>query len=232
MAARYALYFAPLADRPLWEFGSAAIGWDAETATEHPARPPAPALAPGWAEATAEPRRYGFHATLKAPFALAEGTRAEDLLAAAEAFAAGPRPVPQLRLTVRILAGFVALVPEGPSAALDSLAAACVRDFDRFRRPLTPAERARRAPERLSPRQVEYLDRWGYPFVFEEFRFHMTLTGRLPPDAAEAASAALQAAHRQACGDRLTAVSTLAVFAQPDPAERFRILAAWPLRAG
>ena len=232
MAARYALYFAPLDDRPLWDFGSATIGWDAETATEHPARPPAPALAPGWTEATAEPRRYGFHATLKAPFALAEGTSAEALLAAAEAFAARPRPVPQLRLKVRILAGFVALVPEGPSSDLAALAAACVREFDRFRAPLTPAERARRAPERLSQRQVESLDRWGYPFVFEEFRFHMTLTGRLPSDAAEVARAALEATHRQACGGGLTAVSTLAVFVQPSPDERFRILAAWPLRAG
>ncbi|NJO54321.1 MAG: hypothetical protein HC829_05245, partial [Bacteroidales bacterium] len=80
MAARYALYFAPLDDRPLWKFGSATIGWDAQLAAERPALPPAQALVPGWAEATAEPRRYGFHATLKAPFALAEGTSAEALL--------------------------------------------------------------------------------------------------------------------------------------------------------
>jgi putative phosphonate metabolism protein len=231
MTARYALYFAPLDDRPLWRFGSATIGWDAETATASPPLPPSPALADGWREATAEPRRYGFHATLKAPFALADDVRVDDLLDAAATFAATPRAIPRLRLEARIIVGFVALVPDAPDATLDALAAACVRDFDGFRAPLTPQDRAHRAPERLTPRQRDYLDRWGYPYVFEEFRFHMTLTGQLPPGEAEAAREALASAHRAACGGRAVAVSTLAVFVQSTPGAPFRILASWPLRA-
>lgn len=231
MTARYALYFAPLDDRPLWTFGSTTIGWDAETATPSPPRPPSPALAAGWVEATAEPRRYGFHATLKAPFALADDVRVDDLLDAAAMFAATPRALPALHLEARIIAGFVALVPNAANAALDDLAAACVRDFDRFRAPLSEKDRARRAPELLTPRQRDYLDRWGYPFVFEEFRFHMTLTGRLPRETAEAAREALARTHHAACGGLAATVSTLAVFVQSQPAAPFRILASWPLRA-
>jgi putative phosphonate metabolism protein len=231
MTARYALYFAPLDDRPLWDFGSATLGWDAEAATVAPPEPPAPAFAAGWAEMTEEPRRYGFHATLKAPFALSDGAQVDDLLDAAGEFAATPRAIPQIHLTARIIAGFVALTPDAPNAALDDLAAACVRDFDRFRAPLTLEDRARRAPQRLTPRQRDYLDRWGYPYVFEEFRFHMTLTGQLPPADAEAVRGAIASAHRAACGERAVAVSTLALFVQSTPGAPFRILASWPLRA-
>lgn len=31
----------------------------------------------------------------------------------------------------------------------------------------------------LSPRQVELLDRWGYPYVMDQFRMHMTLSDPL-----------------------------------------------------
>ncbi|ALK09058.1 DUF1045 domain-containing protein [Blastochloris viridis] len=230
MTTRYALYFAPLHDRALWSFGCTTIGWDAEAAAAFPPQPPTSALAAGWAEATAEPRRYGFHATLKAPFALAEGTSIDDLLEAAATFAAAPRAIPEVRLETRVIAGFVALTPAEPSEALGALAGDCVRTFDRFRAALTPEDRARRAPERLSPRQLGYLDRWGYPFVFEEFRFHMTLTGRLAPKAAEAACLALASAHGAACGEGPVEISTLALFVQSAPDARFRILSSWPLR--
>ena len=67
------------------------------------------------------------------------------------------------------------------------------RRLDPFRAPLTPSERARRRPEDLDPRRRALLDRWGYPHVFEAFRFHMTLTGRLADDAREAWRARLAA---------------------------------------
>jgi hypothetical protein len=43
--------------------------------------------AQGWRELTAEPRRYGFHATLKAPFRLAAGLSADELFQAVAALA-------------------------------------------------------------------------------------------------------------------------------------------------
>ena len=34
----------------------------------------------------------------------------------------------------------------------------------------------------VTERQASNLDRWGYPYVFDDFRFHMTLTGPLTAD--------------------------------------------------
>lgn len=125
------------------------------------------------------PRRYGFHGTLKAPFRLAAGTGEAELLRAAGRFAA-ERPAfsgPALRLSV--LAGFLALTPSEPSEELERLAADCVAAFDRFRAPAAEAELARRRRAGLSARQEALLLRWGYPYVMDAFRFHLTLTGRL-----------------------------------------------------
>lgn len=182
---RYALYYAPPAGHPLSRLGAAVIGRDA--ATGAPQSPPAVLAAAdaAWiAERAAEPRRYGFHATLKAPFRLAEGSGETDLLAALAAWAASRAPVPMPRLAAGILGNFVALVPAAPCPALHDLAEAAVRDFDRFRAPPSPDETARRRPDRLSPRERELLAAWGYPYVLDTWRFHMTLSDGLA-DAAD-----------------------------------------------
>ena len=129
----------------------------------------------GW---TAAPRRYGFHATLKAPFHLAEGRTAPELETALHEFAAIERAF-DITMNLSMLGRFLALVLAEPSPAMNALAAACVRRFDLFRAPLSPEDRERRHPERLIAPQVAMLDEWGYPFVLDQFQFHMTLTGIL-----------------------------------------------------
>ena len=176
MIKRYALYFAP-ADAGLWRAGSDWLGRDA--ATGRPTGQPAIA---GLAAATAAPRRYGFHATLKAPFRLAEGATPRDLHASLAALAGELAPVPLPGLAVTRLGRFLALCPTPEAPGLAELAARVVRHFEPFRAPLNAAEIARRQPDRLSPRQAELLHAFGYPFVFEEFRFHMSLTGDLAPE--------------------------------------------------
>ena len=134
------------------------------------------------AEITADPRLYGFHGTLKAPIALADGVTERDLLAAAGNFAVGRRSVIVPSMTLACMSGFMALVPSQPSAELQDLADSCVIEFDEFRQPADEAELARRRAAGLSPRQEELLLRWGYPYVLEEWRFHLTLTGRIGDD--------------------------------------------------
>ena len=90
---RYAIYYAPAASDPLWAFGSSVLGYDAARGArvafpDHQALRAAPLEA--W---TAEPRKYGFHATLKPPFALAAGVDEAALVAAMRAFAAAQAPV-------------------------------------------------------------------------------------------------------------------------------------------
>lgn len=229
MTARYALYAAPAPDTPLWRFGSAVIGYDAAAAIERPFPAGAPFDAADWPAMTEDPRLYGFHGTLKAPFALAEGAREADLIEAAMLFAERRQAFMVQQLKVSLLGAFVALVPDGNAEPLDALAADCVREFDAFRAPLTEADRARRMRSALSDRQIAQLEAWGYPHVFADFRFHMTLTGRLDESRREQVATALAEHHRAIAAP--LAVDALCLFRQRDRAERFSILARFPFEA-
>lgn len=180
---RHAIYFAP-APGPLARFGAEWLGRDA--ATDAAAGPPAglpPLLSARRAAITAEPRRYGFHATLKAPFRLARGATVADLDAATAALAA-ERTAFALPLRVAALGRFVALVPDGDAAEADALAAACVTGLDGFRAPPSETELARRRAAGLDAAGEAHLLRWGYPYVLDRFRLHLTLTGPLDDDGA------------------------------------------------
>jgi putative phosphonate metabolism protein len=186
---RYAVYFAPrqgaFADR-----AAAWLGRDAVTgrALEQPVLPGVPSPE----SITVDPRRYGFHGTIRAPFRLADGLDGKRVEAGVAALAARLAPVQCDGLRLENLHGFLALTPDGCEAALLEFAAAVVEGTDVFRAPLTVAEVARRRPESLSPRQRALLDRWGYPYVMEEFRFHLTLTDRLADPQADAVAQALR----------------------------------------
>lgn len=219
---RYAVYYAPAPDDPLWRFGSSVIGRDASRGES--VEPPPLGFDPGiWASWTAEPRRYGFHATLKPPFRLATGLTEADLLAAAADFAAARRAFPITGLRVAAIGSFLALVPAGPEPELDRLAADAVVAFDRFRAPPEPEETAKRLAAPLSARQRDHLDRWGYPYVFEDFRFHMTLTGRLPDDRRGSVAAALTAAFGALGGAR--EIDAVTLFRQAAPDAPFDVMA-------
>jgi hypothetical protein len=110
------------------------------------------------------------------------------------------------------------------------LAADCVRIFDEFRVPLTTADRERRNVSTLTEPQVAHLDRWGYPYVFEEFRFHMTLAGSLPAERRAAVTQILQRRF-DALGLRSISIDQLALFRQNDTKSCFTIIAHWPLHA-
>jgi putative phosphonate metabolism protein len=226
---RYAIYYAPGPDHPLHRFGSDVLGYDACGGEDLPFPSELAQAVPDWRELTADPRRYGFHATLKAPFALADGHTEAQLRAGCDAFAGRSRVIPVIAPVVGLIEGFVAVVPADPTDNLLTLARDCVTDFDRFRAPLAESDRARRNPSALSPRQRDYLERWGYPYVMEEFRFHMTLTGRLPQPRHEAIVGLL--AKRFAALDLATLpIDRIALFRQSDAASRFRVIDQFVLR--
>jgi len=225
---RYAVYFAAGADSALSRFGAELLGYDAYTGDELPFPREALQIAPDWRDISADPRKYGFHATLKAPMTLALSKTEAELMAACAAFAGRARPLPVIRPVVDAISGFIAVIPAEPVDTLQELAADSVRDFDAFRAPLTPEDRARRKPEKLGERQRDYLDRWGYPYVMEEFRFHMTLTGRLD---AERRGPILQMLRGRFAALKLDAleIDRIALFKQDDAKERFRIIGEWAL---
>ena len=128
------------------------------------------------------PRKYGFHGTLKPPFRLRRGHGVKDLEDATARLAASLAPACCDGLRLTPIGRFLALTPSGSLDQLQRVAEACVRELDAFRAPASEAELARRRKAGLSPRQDALLEKWGYPYVFEEFRFHLTLSGQLSED--------------------------------------------------
>lgn len=227
---RYAIYYVSAPGSALDRFGAHMLGYDAFSGEEFPFPDGILQMAPDWRDLTQDPGKYGFHATLKAPLTLAPGKTEAQLLAACDAFAATPRPIPLIRPVVNSISGFIAVVPAEPSPELKRLAADCTSAFDPFRAPLTAEDRARRNPSALTPQQREHLDRWGYPYVMEDFRFHMTLTGRLEDKRHEAVLTMLRSRFA-AIGLKTLAIDRIAVFRQQDSQSRFRIVSHWKLLA-
>lgn len=171
MSARYAVYYAPPANSALWRLGSQWLGRDAETGAALP-QPEIPELA----ALTVSPRRYGLHATLKAPIRLAAGTTEAEFLDAVAGWAATEPRFSLPSLEVGSLGDFLALRLSRPCADLMEMAGRCVRTLDRFRSPSTETELRRRHAAALSPRECDHVQAWGYPYVFECYRFHITLS--------------------------------------------------------
>lgn len=172
--SRYAVYYMP-SPGPLARFGAAWLGWDALTGCEVPHLP-----VPGLPDLTQTPRKYGFHGTLKPPFRLVEGQSPARLARAVKDLAAATAPARAGNgLTLTRMGRFFALTPQGDAGSIARVAAACVEELDPFRAPASDAELARRR-NGLTDRQEALLLQWGYPFVMDQFHFHLTLTGAVP----------------------------------------------------
>ena len=225
---RYGIYFTPPSDDPLTEHASAWIGRSVFTG-EPVSHPKVDGLdLADIAELSAFPRRYGFHATLKAPFRLDAGCSEDGLLSMFHDFCRVTAPFAIPRLVVARLGSFIALVPEAPVAQLNALANNVVRTFEPMRAPLSAAEIARRKPERLGDRQRDYLNTWGYPYVFDEFRFHMTLTGPLDDDRADEVTAMLRAYFAPVLRNPVV-VQSLGLYVQEQPDSDFIVRTFCPL---
>ena len=213
MNARFAAYYSPAIDDPLFRTGAIWLGRDPETNTllQQPDLP-------GMAEITADPARYGFHATLKPPMQLAAGATWFELEDAARRMVRDIPPFTLPPLQIADLHGFLALRETEPCPELQALADLCVTTLDPFRAPPSLEELARRRRGGLDAHEENMLVRWGYPYVLESWFFHMTLTHRLSPDEAEIYRPAAQA-HFAGLLDRPRPVSNLCLFGQPPPQE-------------
>ncbi|MGH7043676.1 MAG: DUF1045 domain-containing protein [Acetobacteraceae bacterium] len=224
MSLRVAAYYAPDPDDPLSAAGARWLGRDAETGASLP-QPPIE----GIAEVTAEPRLYGFHATLKPPMRLAPGRSWAALEDAARALADGIAPFSLPPLAVADVHGFLALRETEPCPALQALADLCVAGLDAFRAAPGADELTRRRRAGLSMAQEAMLARWGYPYVFGAWFFHLTLTRRLDP-AERALWGAAAERHLAAALATPRRVDAICLFTQPEPGTPFRVAARLPLR--
>jgi hypothetical protein len=216
---RAALYYAPESNDTLWQRGCAWLGQNPESGAAL-AQPDVP----GIAAATSDPRRYGFHATLKPPMQLRNGFAA--FLADVEILARRLRPFAMPRLRVADEYGFLAILPAEECAALNEAAALCVRELDAHRLPEDAAMQAKRAAGRTAA-QLGYLQRYGYPYVLDEWRFHMTLSN------SGAAASLLEPARRFFAETLATprAFVSLAVYVEPEKGAEFRLARRFPVAA-
>ena len=217
---RAAVFYVPEDDDPLLQAGSSWLGRNATTGAAMPQ--PSPKLAC----ITAAPARYGFHATLKPPMHLATGLDALSRDVALLAASLKPFPLPSL--SVGFIGGALALLTNATSADLQNLSDACVARLDNHRLPPDAAELARRREAALSPRQQAMLQLWGYPYVFEEWQFHMTLSSALP--------AKIASARATWARDHFTPslaiereVKSLALVIEPQPGAGFLLAERFPL---
>jgi putative phosphonate metabolism protein len=219
---RYAIYFTPSAEDALTATAASWLGRDAFRGMTLPTVTPEGLDPATFAALTDEARRYGFHATLKAPFALKDSVTETELVDAFQTFAASIDPFEIDEIVLGRLGNFFALVPGGPCAPLQDLARECVARFDRFRAALTQAEIERRKPDELTANQRMNLMTWGYPYVLDDFRFHMTLTGQVPQPLHAAFRSAIETRFSQFL-NRPLPVNHLALFVEPAKGAAFTV---------
>ncbi|MEM6309368.1 MAG: DUF1045 domain-containing protein [Pseudomonadota bacterium] len=169
MYRRYAIYVIP--DQEWGDFGAAWLGWDTRAGST------VPLIEPALSGITERPRKYGFHGTIKAPFHLAKGQDQAALVKATFALAHDMRAFSLSSLQVSQIGSFFALTAPEEHAQLRSVADRAVTGLDMFRAPLTDTDLQRRRVSRLTQQQDANLEKWGYPYVFDDFKFHLTLTG-------------------------------------------------------
>ena len=219
---RYAIYYTPPPFSALARFGAGVLGYDCFTGHEVAHERISGVDSSLLKLMTVDPRRYGFHATIVAPFYLNHRSEG-DLIAAAEHFASRTAPMPVGPLAMGLINGFVVLVPGQDNPGVLLLASGCVRAFDLFRAPLSARDRERRMSSALSAPQIELLDRWGYPYVLDQFRFHMTLAGPVPEGQRNELRDKLWRAYRDRASS-VVEIDALSVMRQDDPGARFKVL--------
>jgi putative phosphonate metabolism protein len=228
---RYAIYFAPATDTALWRFGINWLGRDPVGGSALP-QPSVPGLTAAQVEAATEsPRNYGFHATLKPPFHLADGCDEAALRAAARTFASARTAFAAPPVSLQRIGRFQAFALTAASDAMNRLAADCIREFDIFRAPASDAELAKRRARGLSDRQEHYLQQWGYPYVLEEFRFHMTMLGSARDEALHAAVTAFLEPQAAAFALEPLPVDAICIYQQETRQAPFRLVERFAFQA-
>lgn len=227
--ARFAVYYAPARTSAWWQAGCEWLGGDVETGVAYTAPQPS-TVARTIADLTKAPRRYGWHGTLVAPFRLADGVTSRDALNEARHWASEQQAF-VLPVEAATLGDFVALRPadERGESGMRALASGALRALNSLRATPGAADMARRLAAPLTERQRALLVEWGYPYVFDEFRFHMTLSSSL--EAAHERSALVDWWHERIAQLGPLVIESAALFVEPGAGQPFVLWQRLPFQA-
>lgn len=227
--ARYAIYYAPDPQSPLWNFGARWLGRDAATSDDVKRIKIKDVKSNRIEEITQRPGQYGFHATLKPPFHLAKDYDRAMLDEALEAFTMTHEPFEVPALELDELDSFIALRPHKTCPALDNLAAICVKEFDSFRAAPSKKELEKRNIADLTKTQRKLLEKWGYPYVMDEYRFHLTLTDRLDDLERQVVLKGLEDALQTVLTSNPWTLDAITLMRQKKVDEPFKVVKRYPL---
>lgn len=227
MSERYAIYYTLPKENELYQKVSSWLGHDVYGTKEKQNSFEFPEALVPFRQYNNKASVYGFHATLKAPFRLAEGLSRHQLEYSLEKFCTLRKPFECGKMSIVEIGNFLAFSHQSYCQKMELLAQDCVKTFEDFRAPLNNAEIARRKPESLTKKQKQLLNLWGYPYVMEEFKFHMTLTNKIYDGNLQACHAALNDYFSPYLSQSFV-VDRVYLYHQPSPTEKFYIINSFP----
>ena len=176
---RYAIYYAPIENPELDLFGKCWLGWDPYKGEETTKSDLSKLTSfKKFSSLVLTPKQYGFHGTIKAPFRLKNEYTYNDLENKVREISKQIQSFHLDKLVIKKLGNFIALTPS-KNLKVNDVSNKFVEGLDFLRDDLSEDEIKKRNPHKLSFNQKKKLFKWGYPYVFNEFKFHLTLTGKL-----------------------------------------------------
>ena len=227
---RFAIYFAPKIGSNLHNIGSEWLGRDSSSGKAIK-QPNIKGISSSYLySVTKTPRQCGFHATLKAPFRLNKEFTLKDLCSQLHRLSALSKPF-HINLEVRKLGNFIALMMDPNEQQMQNLASMLVENLDQFRAPLHQKEIDKRRMSDLTTSQDKNLLKWGYPYVFNDFRFHMTLTEKIPCRSDQELMVDVASLYFSENLDHTTKVSSISLFFQESSESDFLQIQQFPFEA-
>lgn len=210
---RYFIAYSPAPSSQLWKLGAAWFGFDATTG-ESPKKTLTLGLPPEiHNQAVASARRTGFNAILMAPFTLRSDANEATLCKSLQTFCKSLAPFRTCRVKINAT----------------NLSDDCVHYFNIFREVKTQLPLNSRIKEALSERQIENFVSWGYPYYFDDYKFTIPITGRVPAAMANPMAQQLQTIFSPALGQGLM-VDGISLFKQSSNKEPARLIKRTPFR--
>ena len=181
---RFAIYYVPPSSNQLTRFAASWLGWDVYKGIKVN-YPMLDNLNYDIEAIIRSPSKYGLHGTLKPPFSLASDRTFDELRLSVLTLSRSIKKFEIPDISLKSISGFIAIVPTIQNESIKYLARKCLEELDSFRAFESPEILNKRRFTGLSTSQECHLLKWGYPYVQDDFMFHLTMTSKLTSEVSE-----------------------------------------------